>query len=164
MTHRFEVRPETLRSSYRGWDRPPLHDDRMAARAAYAELAFLGFPRVNLMLVGGDAAIDCLMDALLPELRGPVHYWRPGDPLALPPPRLITTMVFQDVGAMPQVDQQRLLEWMDQAAGRTQMVSTTSVNPLPRPDASAGLSDRLYYRLNVIRIEVGVTGARAHGP
>jgi hypothetical protein len=129
-----------------------LREDWRVARAAPAELVRLGTPRVNLMLMGPNGVLEYFLDALLPDLREPVGRWCPGEQLLLPPPALIGTMIFQDVGAMPQQDQRRLLEWLAGASGRTQVVSTTPTCLLPLVEAGAFSAD-LYYRLNIVRID-----------
>lgn len=132
-----------------------LREDWRAARAAHSELVRLGMPRVNLMLMGPNGVLDYFLDALLPDLREPVGRWCPGEQLLLPPPTLIGTMIFQDVGAMPRNDQDRLLDWLGGASGRTQVVSTTPTCLLSLVEAD-GFSADLYYRLNIIRIDASV--------
>ena len=129
-----------------------LREDWRTARSAHAELVRLGMPRVNLLLTGPDGVLEYFLDALLPDLREPVGRWCPGEQLLLPPPALIGTMIFQDVGAMPKDDQRRLLSWLTGASGRTQVVSTTPKCLLPLVESGAFSAD-LYYRLNIIRID-----------
>src|SRR5918998_5682894 len=104
-----------------------LREEWRVARGAHAELVQLGMPRVSLLLTGPDGVIEYLLDALFPDLREPIGRWSPGDRLLLPPPALVGTMVFQDVGAMPPLEQRRLLDWLTEASGRTQVISTTPV-------------------------------------
>lgn len=132
-----------------------LREDWRVARAAHAELVRLGTPRVNLLLTGPDGVLEYFLDALVPDLREPVGRWCPGDQLLLPPPPLIGTMIVQDVGAMTQNEQQRLLEWLTGASGRTQVVSTTPKCLLPLVEAGAFSAD-LYYRLNIVCIDATV--------
>lgn len=129
-----------------------LREDWRLARAARAEIGRLGMPRTNMLLSGSDGTIAYLLDALLPDLREPVGRWCPGEQLLLPPPALIGTMIFQDVGEMPEHDQHRLLHWLSGAAGRTQVISTTSTSLVPLVEAGSFV-DSLYYRLNVILID-----------
>jgi len=132
-----------------------LREDWRVARAAHAELVRLGMPPVNVLLTGPDGVLDYLLDALLPDLREPVGRWCPGEQLLLPPPALIGTMIFQDIGEMPDDDQRRLLEWLSRAAGRTQVVSTTSECLLPRVEAGE-FNATLYYRLNIVCLDATV--------
>ena len=66
-------------------------------------------------------------------------------------------MILQDVGALTDGDQHRLLDWLDRTPGRTQVVSTTPAPLYPRVQAGAFI-DRLYYRLNTVCMDV--TGDR----
>ena len=50
-------------------------------------------------------------------------------------------------------DQLRLVDWLERAKGRTQVVSTSSVPVLPRVH-SGGFIERLYYRLNTVCVDV----------
>jgi transcriptional regulator of acetoin/glycerol metabolism len=78
---------------------------------------------------------------------------RTGEPLVLPPVARARTLILQDVGALTHADQYRLLDWLDRAAGRTQVVSTTPASLWPRVQAGAFI-DRLYYRLNTVCMDV----------
>jgi transcriptional regulator of acetoin/glycerol metabolism len=64
-------------------------------------------------------------------------------------------MILHDVGAMGPADQIRLLEWSQQAAGHTQIVSTASTSLLPLVDAGM-FNDMLYYRLNTVFVDATV--------
>src|ERR1017187_9308657 len=50
-------------------------------------------------------------------------------------------MVLQDVGALTDADQHRLLDWLDRGRGRTQVISTTPTPLLSRVQAGAFRSD-----------------------
>ena len=132
-----------------------LREDWRVARSAHGELARLGMPRVNLLLTGPDGVIEYLLDALLPDLREPLGRWCPGEQLLLPPPALIGTMIFQDVGAMPWDDQQRLLAWLTGASGRTQVISTAPRCLMPLVETGR-FTPELYYRLNIVRVDAAI--------
>ena len=132
-----------------------VRDEWRVARAAHADLARMGMPRVNLLLTGTDGAIENVIETLLPNFREPIGRWCPGEQLLLPPAALIGTMILQDIGEMPQDDQRRLLGWLEGAAGRTQVVSTTAESLLPCVE-SGGFIDTLYYRLNVVCVDASV--------
>jgi hypothetical protein len=132
-----------------------LREDWRAARTAHAEIAQLGMPRVNMLLMGPDGVMEYLLDALVPDLREPIGRWSPGDVLLLPPPPLIGTMVLQEVGAMPLEDQLKLLEWLQMAAGRTQVIATTT-RPLLRLVQRGQFLEALYYRLNIVAIDATI--------
>ena len=124
----------------------PLPEDCRLARAA----------GVNLLLVIPEGTNATLTDALLSELVEPIVTWRPGEPLALPNAARTGTLILRDVGALPLSDQRRLIEWLERAAGQTQVVSTTATPLIPLVQAGAFLP-RLYYRLNTVCVDVSVT-------
>lgn len=130
-----------------------LREDWRLARAAHVDLTLMGMPRVNLLLVGADSAIQAVLDLLLTDLRQPVMRWRAGERLVLPRVGRAGTIILHDVGAMEYEDQQRLLEWLDRAAGRAQIISTTAESLMPRLE-SREFIDTLYYRLNTVYVDV----------
>ena len=144
-----------------------LREDCRLARAA----------RVNLLVIHGEGVIQDVLEWLMLDLQGPiatpVARWRTGEQLVLPTVSRARTMILQDVGALTRADQHRLLDWLDRAAGRTQVVSTTPASLWPRVQAGAFI-DRLYYRLNTVCMDVtgyladvpsaGVSGHTTHRP
>lgn len=113
--------------------------------------------RVNLLLMGPDDVTRNVVDALGPYLREPVITAHPGEPLALAPMGQVGTMILYDVGAFGLADQRLLLEWLAATAGGTQVVSITSRSLVPLIEAGAFL-DTLYYRLNVVCLDVARSG------
>ena len=61
--------------------------------------------------------------------------------------------MLHDVGTLPLDEQLRLLDWLERAEGRTQVVSTSTTPLLPRVQAGAFI-DTLYYRLNTVCVDV----------
>ena len=118
-----------------------LHEDWLLARAA----------GVNLLLLGTDGS--SIPDLLRPNIDEPIASWSPGERLVLPPAVRTRTMVLREVGMLGHADQLRLLEWLDAAAGRIQVVSTTSSPLLARVETGAFL-DSLYYRLNTVCVDL----------
>jgi hypothetical protein len=123
------------------------------ARAANADLLLMSMPRVNLLLTGTAPVVQEALARLMPMLRGPVHIWTSGSPLQLPPPTAFGTLILQDVDALSAVDQYRLLKWLDLAAGRTQVISTTGLMLRQEVDADE-FHRALYYRLNVACVDL----------
>jgi len=132
---------------------PPLPEHWRLARAAHVDLLLMGMPRVNLLLIAPDAVVRFVLESLLLNLREPVARWASGQPLVLPPQGLIKTMVLHDVGRLQPHEQLDLLAWLEQAAGRTQVVSTSATPLLPRVQCGAFI-DTLYYRLNTVCVDV----------
>jgi hypothetical protein len=130
-----------------------IREDWRQARAAHADLLAIGMPRVNVLVSGKDAVIENLLEALFPHLREPIGRWRPGEQLLLPPPVLIGTMIFQDIDGMPLDDQHHLADWLEGAAGRTQVVTTSATPLYPHVEAGRFL-DSLYYRLNTVCVDL----------
>ena len=109
---------------------------------------------VNMLIVlpGG---IGDFTKLLMAELPTPVVVWRPGERLMLPQPAQTGTLLLHNVGSLSLLDQRYLVEWLDRAAGRTQVVSTTPVALLPLVQAGTFLA-RLYYRLNTVCVDLNV--------
>jgi hypothetical protein len=61
--------------------------------------------------------------------------------------------VLRDVHGLTPADQLELLDWLELAEGRTQVVSTSSTPLLPRVH-SGEFIDTLYYRLNTVCVDV----------
>jgi hypothetical protein len=109
--------------------------------------------RANLLLIHANGVIQRVLELLQPDLDEPIATWRPGERLVLPPEARAGTMILQDVGALATDDQRRLLDFLERASGRTQIVSTTAAPLLPRVEAGA-FNDTLYYRLNTVCVDV----------
>jgi hypothetical protein len=109
--------------------------------------------RVNLLVIHGTGGLQDFLEWLTLDLQKPIASWCTGERLVLPPVEGTRTLILQDVGALSDADQRRLLDWLDRAGGRTQVVSTTPAPLLPRVQAGAFI-ERLYYRLNIVCIDV----------
>ncbi len=123
------------------------------ARAGRVNVLLTGMPRVNPLLTGLTGVIRNVLERLLPDLHEPVISWCPGERLVLPPVARAGTLILHDVAALAYDDQLRVLEWLDRAEGRTQVVSTASSPLLPYVHAKA-FDASLYYRLNTVCIDL----------
>jgi hypothetical protein len=128
-------------------------EDWRQARAAYLSLLLVGMPRVNLLLVGVDGMVWNVLGTLLLDLQDPITTWMPGQPLVLPPSGQSGTLLLHDLGSMTHEEQLRLLGWLEQARGRTQVVSTAASPVLPRVRTGEFL-ETLYYRLNTVCVDL----------
>ncbi len=108
--------------------------------------------RVNVLLMGTNDVVNRVMAALHERLPEPVARWSPGDEFMLPAVGKVGAIVLNDVGALAIQEQIQLLEWLNTAQGRTQVVSTAPTLLLPRVKAGAFI-DTLYYRLNTLCLD-----------
>jgi Sigma-54 interaction domain len=135
-------------------DRAPLMPDWRRARAAHVSFLLMGMPPVNLLLIGVDRSVwTNILATRLVDVREPVALWTPGQRLVMPPPGRTGTMILHDVDQLSQSDQLYLLDWLERAAGRMQIISTTVAPLLPRVQAGKFI-DTLYYRLNTVFLDL----------
>jgi hypothetical protein len=106
----------------------------------------------NLLIAGERTATDATLAELGSILRAPVTNWCPGKPLVLAS-SATGTLVLGDVDRLKPVEQLQLLEWLQLNDRAVQVVATTSVPLLPRVAIGAFL-DALYYRLNVVYLDL----------
>jgi hypothetical protein len=120
-------------------------------REVQHDLQIVGRKRTNVLLLGspGDTGILLEMLGLGMERREPSLTWRPGQPLDLPSPGGVITLIFHDVDKLTPSDQLALLDWLDRTAGRIRIVSTTREPLWPRVQTGC-FSEILYYRLNTV--------------
>jgi hypothetical protein len=123
------------------------------ARAAHMDLYLTNMRRVNLLVTGPDADVEDALARLMPTLRRPIQTWTPADPLELPSPTESGTLIVRNVAGLPPADQYRMLVWLEMSGGRTQVVSTTASPLLPLVEAGV-FHDTLYYRLNVVCVDL----------
>jgi hypothetical protein len=109
---------------------------------------------VNLLIVLPER-IGGFTELLMPELAAPIVAWRPGERLMLPQAAETGTLLLHDVGGLSLHDQRYLVEWLERAAGQTQVVSTTPQPLLPLVQSGTFLA-RLYYRLNTVCVDLNV--------
>jgi hypothetical protein len=139
-------------------DLPPdcvtrVREDWRTARAAHGDLQRMGMPRVNLLLIGPDGPIQGFLELLEKSCTHPLIEWRRGERFALPPASRVRTVVLHDISNLDDHEQQSLLDWLENAQGVAQVISTSPVSLLPRVETGSFL-DTLYYRLNMIVIDL----------
>jgi hypothetical protein len=132
--------------------RPSLGLERRRARRAHRELAEAGSARANLLLVGSEQALACLLDSLRPRFRHPVSSWRSGQALVLPRALCGGTLILRDVGAMTRGQQATLYDWLSEVRD-TQVVSTSRTPVWPEVQLGRFMA-ALYYRLNRVVIDM----------
>jgi sigma-54-interacting transcriptional regulator len=108
--------------------------------------------RHNVMLEGPLVCIEAVLHLLKPHFGAPVTMKRSGASLE-PHTFKGGTVIVHDIAAFTRPDQDRILGWLDDAQTRAQVVCTT-IEPL-FPLVARGLFDEtLYYRLNVILLQL----------
>ena len=110
----------------------------------------------NVLIVGPDAAIDHALRALLELCRQPVTTNERNHALVLPSRSNAGTLILPDVGHLSLNDQHRLLAWLEVPCGGAQVVAT-SVRPLYTCLHTGAFLERLYYRLNVVYLDLTAT-------
>jgi hypothetical protein len=106
----------------------------------------------NLLLVGSAPAIKAMLRAVEPHLREPLWICRPSAGVELPQPNE-GTLILLEVGGLDMIQQGQMLQWLNQVQSRVQVVSTSS-EPIFSLVQAGGLLSALYYRLNVVRLDL----------
>lgn len=116
------------------------------------ELARLN--NVNLFVFGADDVVAEFVTSLWRDLVAPIEVRHRGEPLRLSPTAgLVATMIVYGVDTLTREEQHALHRWLNAENGRARVVSTASESLLPMLDTGA-FSDALYYRLNVVTIDL----------
>ena len=112
----------------------------------------------NLLLVGTSSATNEMLVAMKPHLRTPIHQYALKSGGLLPQP-VEGTLILSEVARLELKQQTQLLRWLDQFHTRShvQVVSTTC-EPLFKLVETGAFLPHLYYRLNVVLIELTASG------
>jgi hypothetical protein len=120
------------------------------------EWAAVSVGRRNVLLAGPEAVVDQTLAAMVPQLTEPVRLFNPLTETSLP---TITdgTLVLIEVAELNPRQQLQLLDWLDgfQLRRHVQVISTTSKALFGLVESGAFSAD-LYYRLNVVRLDLDV--------
>jgi hypothetical protein len=123
------------------------------------ELSWLSRAHPNILLVGDGMATAAALSELQSIYQLPVIVRNCGDlPLALPQTESANTLILHDVAALQPGEQQMLSDWLSSGNPRTQVVTTSPETLLPLVTSGAFLAT-LYYRLNVIYVDVTASSA-----
>jgi transcriptional regulator of acetoin/glycerol metabolism len=106
--------------------------------------------RRSTLIVGPVSATEAVLLTLGPSLTGPVTRWQPGADLVLPAGG---TLVLRNVSELTSTEQSALRDWLEQDHRRTQVISTAAQSVVPLVERGL-FSDVLYYRLNLVYIEL----------
>lgn len=110
--------------------------------------------QANLLLVGAEAAVGDILDGLRADCRQPVETCEAGSFPALSPPSRAGTLILRDVGSLTQEGQRRLMEWLDDNVHDRIQVITTNAAALWPQVRDGAFTEALYYRLNVIYVDL----------
>ena len=109
--------------------------------------------RVNLLVVGAEGEVAEFIAALWPALITPIVVRHGGEPLRLSAVPRIGTFVISGVETLTSEEQDDLHRWLRAGNGRGRVVSSASKALFPMVEAGA-FNDGLYYRLNVVTIDL----------
>lgn len=128
--------------------------NRRAPESPDSDLGFARAYGANVLLVGADPVLSEIVCSLWSTFDEPIMIRRSDDPLRLPTgPEVIGTLILHHVETLSDREQRDLQDWLVVRNVRTQVVSTVSASLLPMVEAGA-FSDSLYYRLNVVCIDL----------
>jgi hypothetical protein len=104
----------------------------------------------NALLCGPVSVLRAALLAVYPHLRTPVQKLLAAD-FSLP---CISagTLILEQVDSCSESQQQTLLQWLDTAANRVQVIATTGPRLFDLVERGS-FSDRLYYRLNTVHLD-----------
>ena len=102
----------------------------------------MGMPRVNLLLIGVDGTVWNVLGTPVGSSRADRHLVSRSAVRPSASGR-IGTLILHDIGALTPDEQRHLLKWLEQAAGRTQIISTASA-PLPPAVKAGTFPENLY--------------------
>jgi len=106
----------------------------------------------NVLVTGPRDATRAFLTAITPSLHQPVHHLACRTSLNLP--TAAGTIVLDDVDALTRDEQEGLLRWLDAAQfAKSQTIALTTV-PLYSQVQTGAFLDTLYYRLNVVHLQV----------
>jgi hypothetical protein len=109
--------------------------------------------RPNVLLEGARETTDVVVGEAMEWLPAPHATWC-GAP---PPGDRPATLVVRSISALDRDQQRSLYDWLDVPGNRVQVISTTNEPLYPMVGRGVFL-ESLYYRLNVMRLDVAATG------
>jgi Sigma-54 interaction domain len=117
------------------------------------ESLILQTQRHNVLIEGPAEATSAALVHMQPHIREPIVWKPPQAPLELPGSKP-SALILEDVAALSGEEQVRLLAWLNGSSARTRVVSTTD-RPLFALVTRGDFDPALYYRLNILLLQVG---------
>lgn len=108
--------------------------------------------RPNVLLEGAHETTDLVVGEAMEWLPAPHATWCGAPPRGDRP----ATLVVRSISALDGDEQRSLYEWLDAPGNRVQVISTTNEPLYPMVGRGVFL-ESLYYRLNVMRLDVAAT-------
>lgn len=138
---------------------------RRAAESPAGDFDVAHLSRTNTLVVGPDASVSDLLCSRWSTFEEPVMRRRSGERLRLPPSsEPVGTLLLEAVDTLTDYEQRALQDWLIVRNRATRVVSTTAASLLDMVDAGT-FNDSLYYRLNVVRIDLDAQRQRrSRGP
>jgi hypothetical protein len=131
-----------------------IRDDTNAPPTVQRDLHVARTTRSNLLLVGRDHVVTRLLPFAIPDLTQAAITRCKNGSLRLPHSSMRpSTVVIRDVDVLTHGEQRMLCEWLQSRGADMHVVSTASAPLLPLVERSA-FNAALYYRLNMIYIEL----------
>lgn len=112
--------------------------------------------RCNVLLEGPASPTAEMLSAMRPHLRPPIWEYIPSG-AAVPQPQE-GTLILLEVARLSTSQQAELLRWLDDGPGRSVQIVSTSSEPLFPFVETRTFDADLYYRLNVVLIQLFGTG------
>jgi hypothetical protein len=132
----------------------PIRADSKIPLSVQRDLSVARVTRANLLLVGTERQVTRLVRFAVPDLHQAAVVKCQNGQLLLPSPSLRAgAIVIRDVDVLTPDDQRKLCEWLDSRSDHTQVVSTASAPIVPMVD-SCLFNDALYYRLNMVYVDL----------
>jgi sigma-54-interacting transcriptional regulator len=109
--------------------------------------------RHNVLIEGPAEATSAALLQMRPHIHEPIVWKPPQAPLELPGSEP-SALILENIAALSAEEQVRLLAWLGGHRARTRVVSTTE-RPLFAFVTSGDFDRRLYYRLNIVLLQIG---------
>jgi hypothetical protein len=131
----------------------PFSEPDAVSLAAASDLNVARSTRANLLVLGPEQLVKNVLKLVAPAGKRDSVVQAGEGQLQLPASSRPSTLVIEDVDLLTTGEQRRLLEWLDGASTRTQVISTASTSLRARVEANT-FDETLYYRLNTIYIDL----------
>jgi hypothetical protein len=120
------------------------------------------FSSANLLLIGPEAAARAFLAPLMPALPSPVVFLDRAAPDL--PQMPVGTLIVPNVARLTGMQQDQLLEWLSAESGSVRVVATSSRSLFAKVQHRE-FSERLYYRLNTVLVQLRARhSVSAHAP